>query len=288
MRIRDKLSRTLIVGSVILLAVVVIALLLRAFPGIRAHHTHEDTRSLYYGKAGNSLSTWLFPTASAEEALTVQEDFLKLYEANKDVVGWLKAGERIDDPVVQRDNDYYLTHNFYGKSDSNGTLFLNINNALIPRDDVLLIHGHNMRSGAMFGTLLKYMNYEYMCQNPLISFRTIYDAEDVYYTPIAAFNASMIPGNAEYFDITQIVFEDDLPDVPEEAGRRSKDYQAYLEALEERTIWKPLVDTTVEDRLLMLVTCSYFQEDGRFVLVCRELRENEDPESLAVLYSSAQ
>lgn len=122
----------------------------------------------------------------------------------------------------------------------------------------------------------------------MISFRTIYDAEDVYYTPIAAFNASMVPGNAEYFDITQIVFEDDLPDVPEEAGRRSKDYQAYLEALEERTIWKPLVDTTVEDRLLMLVTCSYFQEDGRFVLVCRELRENEDPESLAVLYSSAQ
>lgn len=219
---------------------------------------------------------------------TVQEDFLKLYEANKDIVGWLKAGDRIDDPVVQRDNDYYLTHNFYGKSDSNGTLFLNMNNALIPRDDVLLIHGHNMRSGAMFGTLLKDMNYEYMCQYPLISFRTIYDAEDVYYTPIAAFNASMMPENAEYFDITQIVFEDDTPDGTEGTERKSKAYQAYLEDLDERTIWKPLVDVNVEDELLMLVTCSYFQEDGRFVLVCRKLREDEDPERLAALYSSGQ
>ena len=44
---------------------------------------------------------------------------------------------------------------------------------------------------------------------------------------------------------------------------------------------------TVEDKLLMLVTCSYFQEDGRFVLVCRALRENETPEQISELYQAA-
>ena len=147
-----------------------------------------------------------------ESGVDSQEDFQKLYGVSQDIVGWLKAGERIGDHVVQRDNDDCPTHNFYG---------------------------HDIRCGECI--------------------------------------------------LTQIVFEDDPPDESgKEAVRKSKDYQACLEVLEERTIREPLADVTVEDRLLMLVTCSYFQKDGRFVSVCRELRENENPESIAALYASEQ
>ena len=50
-----------------------------------------------------------------EELPDVQEDFLLLYEKNPDVIGWLTAGETIDLPVVQRDNEFYLSHNYFGE-----------------------------------------------------------------------------------------------------------------------------------------------------------------------------
>ena len=53
----------------------------------------------------------------------MQEDFARLYEENPDVIGWLTAGETIDLPVVQRDNEYYLSHNYFGEWDSNGTVY---------------------------------------------------------------------------------------------------------------------------------------------------------------------
>ena len=66
-------------------------------------------------------------------------------------MGWLKAGEGID-PCrgAVLTTLYYLDHGFTGEEDRNGTLFLNMNNQLFPPDDVLLIHGHNMKDGSMF------------------------------------------------------------------------------------------------------------------------------------------
>lgn len=290
MRLKEHLSRALIAGGLALLALAVGLWIGQKAQQMRAEETQREAGELYYGDAG--LIDWLLPSACAEEmeeTPEIQQDFLKLYEANADVVGWLRAGENIDDPVVQRDNEYYLEHSFYGKSDSNGALFLNGNNTLFPRDDVLLIHGHNMRSGAMFGKLTRFRDYSYMAEHPLVMFRTIYDSEEVYYTPVFAFDASMQKGNSDYFDITSMRFEDDpmQEGEVERTERRNAEFQQYLDALSERSVWQAATDVTVEDKLLMLVTCSYFQEDGRFVLVCRALRENETPEQISELYQAA-
>lgn len=249
----------------------------------RTERLDDDVRQLY---PGSSWLPWgLMASARAEDVPEptlppLQEDFVQLYETNSHVIGWLKAGESIDHPVVQFNNEYYLTHNFYGREDSNGTLFLNEANTLFPRDDVLLIHGHNMRARTMFGTLMKYESYDYLCQYPLISFRTIYDSQEVWYVPIAAFNASMIPGEKGYFDITGIRFDEDV----QEGGERVA-YQAYLDALRERSLWMSPVDVTTDDPLLMLVTCSYRNEDGRFMLVCRMLREAETADAVAAAFT---
>jgi len=88
-----------------------------------------------------------------EETEQVQEDFLSWYEENPDFVGWLTAGDNIDHPVVQRDNDYYLHHDYYGNDSEDGILFVNEFNLLWPRDWMVIIHGHHMKSGAMFGRL---------------------------------------------------------------------------------------------------------------------------------------
>ena len=45
------------------------------------------------------------------------------------------------------------------------------------------------------------------------------------------------------------------------------------------------VDVNAEDELLMLVTCSYQHEDGRFMLICRKLRPDETPEAVKALFT---
>ncbi len=202
----------------------------------------------------------------------IQSDFAELLAVNDDLVGWLKAGAEIDFPVVQSDNEYYLTYDFEKHPNSNGAVFLNSGCTLYPRDQILMLHGHNTSRGRMFGTLKEFMDPRYLRDYPIVSFRTIYDAQDVFYTPVLIFNASMLPGENGYFDIKHFNFE-----TKEELA----EYLAEMQALSE---WKPLVDVTADDRLLMLVTCSYYHTDGRMMMVCRALREGETPESIRELY----
>ncbi len=231
----------------------------------------------------------------------IQADFQDLYQQNNHLIGWLRFGENVDSPVVWYDNDYYLHHDYFSRTSRNGVLFLNANNSVLPRDDVWLIHGHNMASGAMFGRLRRYMEYSYVCEYPLVMFRTVYDDAEVYYAPIAAFDASMAEGFSGYFDITQMVFENDderladmnasptpEPLVTPSTTRQSVAYQEYLDAILNQSYWKTPVDVNVDDQLLMLVTCSYIQEDGRFILVCRKLRDDEVPSEIEALYTTEE
>lgn len=257
----------------------------------RANDTRQKTHELFYGQSSAAPAPWFISSAKAEEphaagaveadpAVDVDApngDFLALYAKNPDVVGWLRVGESVDEPVVKRDNAWYMNHNFFGEEDRNGTLFVNANNQLTPRDDVILIHGHNMKSGDMFGRLLSYREEAYMREHPLAYFDEAYTEGEDCFVAVAAFDASMLPDNKSYFDITQMVFDNESR---EGEPRQSAEYQTYLNEIQRRSYWSSPVDVTVEDELLMLVTCSYELQDGRFVLVLRRLRDNETPEGI--------
>ena len=252
---------------------------------IQATFVNERQRNTEIPKTGYADQA---PDADgAQEAPSVAADLADAYAQNDDLVGWLKAGEGIDLPVVQSDNTYYLDHGFMGEEDRNGTLFLNMNNQLFPPDDVLLIHGHNMKDGSMFGTLPKFERYDYAKEHPLVTFQTIYDEEPVYYAPVSVFNASMLPDHSRYFDITQIVFPDDEAGEVTDSStfRQSSAFKAYLDELRAVSLWESPVDVNVDDKLLMLITCSYDLEDGRLMVVCRRLRDGETPEEVAGLFA---
>ena len=229
-----------------------------------------------------------------DEEPEVVPAFRELYEANRDLVGWLHVNETIDYPVVQRrdDNDYYLHHDFYGNEDMAGTLFVDGYNRIWPRDRALYIFGHNMKSGAAFGTLAAYDQEDYMRMHPLISFRT-----------------SMIETDPDYFfvlepflheaeEIQRLGLERALAGLgTEEADDTAWDsilseriwarYEKYLNELLDHSRWRSPIETTVGDDLIILITCSYYQEDGRFILVCRKLRDNETPEMITQIYSGS-
>lgn len=83
----------------------------------------------------------------------------RLRRINPDYLFWLFIpGTGVDYPVVRsRDNEEYLKISFTGKESAAGTLFLDV----FSSGDNLIIHGHNRKSGAMFGTLSRFLEDKY-------------------------------------------------------------------------------------------------------------------------------
>lgn len=62
------------------------------------------------------------------------------------------------------DNSYYLTHSFDKKRNNGGSLFMDYRNRSID-DKNIIIYGHNMRNGSMFGQLSKFLKEDFLKEN---------------------------------------------------------------------------------------------------------------------------
>ena len=79
----------------------------------------------------------------------------KAVKKNEEVRGWIYYPGICDYPWVwkQWDNSYYLNHTSEKKSSSNGAIFAD--GGTVPNSGYLLLHGHHLRSGKMFGNMEK-------------------------------------------------------------------------------------------------------------------------------------
>ncbi len=205
----------------------------------------------------------------------VQQSFAELLALNPETVGYLRAGESISLPVVQRrnDNEYYLNHSLEGEESIAGTLFLDGSNLLVPEDDNLIIYGHNMRNGTMFHALSLYESADYLRKHPIVNFDTLY--ENRLYVPFAAFTATMDEGSERYLDIRQFLFDENS-------------FELFVLKMEKLSTVETKVDVRYGDRLLLLVTCEYLYDNGRFVVALRELRPDETEAQMRSLLQSAK
>ena len=205
----------------------------------------------------------------------VQESFSELLGYNADTVGFLQIDDIVSLPVVQRvnDNEYYLTHTFSGAESAEGALFLDGMNLLVPEDDCLIVYGHNMQNGTMFGDLKLYRELYFLRGCPPVAFDTIY--ENRLYAPFAVFIASMEAGDASYFDVRQFVFDE-------------SNFNAFVSSLRARSEYDVPIDVQYGDSLLLLVTCDNAEADGRLIVAFRALREDETSESVAELLAQAE
>ena len=204
----------------------------------------------------------------------MQESFAELYAQNPHVVGWLEMDPDIALPVVQWDNSFYMDHDFDGNESVAGTLFVDSRNTLWPQDDHILIYGHNMKDGSMFGSLNNYRNVGFLRATTCIQFNTIYG--DAQYVPFALFDASMTKDDPNYFKLIRPNFSEEQP------------FDAFLEDVQSRSLFNIPVDVNENDQLLSLVTCSYSMDNGRFIIMCRKLREGETPEQMEALLQQAK
>lgn len=191
-------------------------------------------------------------------------EYRDMYQRNSDMAGWLSiGGTQIDYPVMQTESaesDYYLHHNFEGQEDINGSLFADARNNLKGTDSNVIIYGHNMKSGMMFGGLKQYLEKDYWKEHRLLTFNTLYERNQ--YEIVAVCLSKVAYQNEEglrYYNYLN--------------AENEAEFQAYLDNINEWKVYDEPVELTMEDELLTLSTCNNYTEDGRLFLVARKVRE---------------
>lgn len=188
-------------------------------------------------------------------------EYQKLYEQNSDFAGWLTiAGTEIDYPVMQavpESSDFYLDHNFDGTEDINGSIFLDSRNDFEKQDDNLIIYGHNMKSGMMFGNLKQYLDEAYWREHKTITFNTIYEKAE--YEIIAVCLSKVASEEEEGFRYYDFI----------NAGNEEA-FNNYVENIRELNVMKDDIAVSYGDKLLTLSTCNSYTEDGRLFLVAKK------------------
>lgn len=199
------------------------------------------------------------PTAGA----AMLPKFVSLFGKNSDLAGWLKSDAiyDIDFPIVRRDNTFYLDKDFYGRINLAGTVFMDEGNSILPQDQNLILHGHNMKNGTMFGKLTRLMDISALLAAPFFSFSTLY--MEMIFVPYAVSLVSIDPANARYFDFNQQRFYDENA------------LAAYVQRLKETSVMQVPVSVDPGDLLLTLVTCHGNEVSERLIIGLRALRPDE-------------
>lgn len=192
------------------------------------------------------------------------EKFLKLKQKNTDIIGWLTVDEVVDNAVVQRDNEYYLTRDYLNKKNVNGAIFLDESISLQTRPYTLMMFGHNMKTGAMFGKLLKYKECTWYRKHAYASFETQYEEGE--YIIFSAGKIQAVPG-PNYVNLYAL-----MTDLPESR-------ESVIRQLQNCSFFHTGIEVQPEDQLLLLVTCDGDKEE-RFVVAARRLREGENKSEL--------
>lgn len=192
--------------------------------------------------------------------MEISARFRALQQKNRDVAGWITIGTMLDEPVVQRDNEYYMNHDAAGHPNANGAIFLDALISLETRPRALILYGHNMRSGAMFGCLRNFENSEFCRNYPLITFDSLYEE-----------------GQYVVFSVCRVSVEEGAPNSLDFYALNSANPGERLRAIEtlkEQSVHPCTVDVQEQDQLLILVTC-VDRDDERRVVAARRIREGE-------------
>lgn len=198
---------------------------------------------------------------NTEKADSVRISYQRLFDANEDMIGWLKIpGTEIDYPVMQtmEDEEYYLYRNFFKEKDNNGTLILDTDSDITKTSNNLIIHGHNMKSGAMFGGLLDFEQEEFAKEHKQIEFYT--RDEERKYEIIAVFRSKVYTTEDKVFKYYQF-FE----------AENQKEFDDFYNNIKKLSIFDTGVTAQYGDEFITLSTCVYHTSNGRLVVIGKRL-----------------
>lgn len=242
------------------IAIVVCLLVFLVSGGMLLKRLWEDRQSENEFAALQSLIDTEAQTG--EDAESNSAKFAALRDQNSDFIGWLSIeGTSLDYPVMYAPDskDFYLRRDFNKEYSVYGVPYLDEKTTLGANDqsENLIIYGHNMKTGTIFGCLTGYQKADYYAEHPYVEFDTVYG--DGKYQVFAAFAIDVVADTT--FVYNQYV---DL----DEAG-----YDAYVDEVIARSDVDSGIRPEYGEQLLTLSTCAYSSDNGRYVVVARRVQD---------------
>lgn len=213
------------------------------------------------------------PTIPGETRPQVMLPEMKaIYELNSDLVGWIQIPQlKIDYPVTQTpsNRDFYLYRDFYKQDNKTGCLYVRESCDVFRPSDNVVIYGHAMKTGSMFGRLYKYQAKAFWEENQYFTFDTLYERHT--YQIFAVFITSGIqqdendnPYGYPYHRLNDFkdaaAFDKFIADVK---GAAFTGKNAYVG----RSLYDTGITPQYGNKLLCLSTCEYTIDDGRLVVM---------------------
>ena len=184
-------------------------------------------------------------------------EYAALYAENNDFVGWLHIDNTsVDYPVMftPDEPEYYLRRAFDKTYSQSGTPFISKDSTI--DSDFYIIYGHNMKNNTMFGTLDYYEKKSFWEENPHISFTTVTEQRE--YEVFAALETRVL-----YQDETGYRYYFQVGDLTEEA------FNELIGWFKQNALYDTGITPNYGEQIVVLSTCSYHTDNGRFIIAAR-------------------
>jgi len=196
------------------------------------------------------------PAQPAYVAYTPEEEFIpfidfdEMRELFPSIIAWIQSeGTAINYPIVQGDDNYfYLYHLSDGTPNAMGSIFLDYRDTADFTRFPMIIYGHDMRAGQMFGSLRHYSSQEFFEEHSSMFI----------FTPHANYELVLAVGYVLNSSV----------EVPPMSFSGPDDFYEYMEYITGRPIFSSDVQISYDDRMVYLATCTPTgSADNRLILV---------------------
>lgn len=225
---------------------------------VSAVHNTDEKSSPSPSSPGGEASVDMEAESGRESALSGYENLLKI---NPQVLGWIAIpSTQLSYPLLQGDdNDFYLHHDIYGQENRYGAIFADYKADLYGGESNIIIYGHHMRNGSMFGSLKEYDSASYYEEHP--SFFLYLPEEEREYEIIAVLRNDIFSREKEpfqYYDYEHI--------------ETKEVFDEYCQGIKSHSLYDTGLTAEYGDELITLCTCSYRGKDQRLLIVGRRLQ----------------
>lgn len=231
-----------------------------------------------YNKENSDIKVMEDPTEEEEDdslpPALMLTDMSELYEKNNDVIGWLKIDDTVIDYAVMQtmdDEEYYLYRDFNGNQSTAGSLIMDTDStvgtgtlATDYRDGSapstnLIIHGHNMKNGSMFGSLDNWRKESYEKEHNIIEFSSLYEKRK--YEIVSVFLSQVyLVSQTDVFKYYKFF-----------QANNEEEFNDFYDNIKKLALYDTGVTAEYGDEFITLSVCAYHVTNGRLVIVGKRI-----------------